>query len=203
MNTIAKNNLPAIGSPLAGGFYMGLYLLDGLLQALIRAPAATGFNAPQPWGARGTKIEGAGSFNDGLANTRAMAEAGCPHANWALGLSIDGHQDWFISARDEAEIVYRVCKPTDQENWCSFRDGDNPSSVPAGYPYTAQTPSQSSIEAFCLGGEEALEDRSYWTSTQDGPGLAWIQHFDVGSQINDGKDNARPAFAVRRITVTP
>ncbi|MDP2746163.1 DUF1566 domain-containing protein [Pseudomonas sp.] len=203
MNTIAKNSLPAIGSPLAGGFYMGLYLLDGLLQALIRAPAANGFNAPLPWGARGTKIEGAGSFNDGLANTRAMAEAGCAHANWALGLSIDGHQDWFIPARDEAEIVYRVCKPTAQENWCSFRDGDNPSSVPAGYPYTADTPAQSNIEAFCQGGDEALEDCGYWTSTQDGPNGAWVQHFDDGTQHYGVKGYARPAFAVRRITVTP
>jgi len=203
MTTINRTTLPAIGSPFEGGFYMGLYLLAGQLQALIRAPAAEGFNAPQPWGQCGTMIAGANSFNDGQANTRAMAEAECPHATWALSLSIGGHQDWFIPSRDETEIVYRVCKPTTEENYCSFRDGDNPSSVPAGYPYTAESPAQSSIAAFCQGGAEALEDCSYWTSTQNGPYGAWIQYFDGGTQNGVGKVNARPAFAVRRITVTP
>ncbi|HEP9216693.1 TPA: hypothetical protein VDV30_004212 [Pseudomonas aeruginosa] len=100
-------------------------------------------------------------------------------------------------------MIYRVCKPTTDENWCSFRDGDNPSSLPPGYPYTAVAPGQSPIAIFQDGGEEALEACSYWTSTQDGPYSAWIQNFDVGHQHFGGKDNARPAFAVRRIKVTP
>ncbi|MBW5451620.1 hypothetical protein GRF21_10955 [Pseudomonas aeruginosa] len=100
-------------------------------------------------------------------------------------------------------MIYRVCKPTTDENWCSFRDGDNPSSLPPGYPYTAVAPGQSPIAIFQDGGEEALEARSYWTSTQDGPTIAWIQTFDGGGQSTDAKDTARPAFAVRRIKVTP
>ncbi|HDG9118753.1 TPA: hypothetical protein PBW06_001365 [Pseudomonas aeruginosa] len=100
-------------------------------------------------------------------------------------------------------MIYRVCKPTTDENWCSFRDGDNPSSLPPGYPYTAVAPGQSPIAIFQDGGEEALEARSYWTSTQYGPDDAWIQGFDVGFQGSGGKVSARPAFAVRRIKVTP
>ncbi|HCL4243145.1 TPA: hypothetical protein N2C49_003051 [Pseudomonas aeruginosa] len=100
-------------------------------------------------------------------------------------------------------MIYRVCKPTTDENWCSFRDGDNPSSLPPGYPYTAVAPVQSPIAIFQDGGEEALEARSYWTSTQYGPNLAWVQNFVDGHQCYDGNAGARPAFAVRRIKVTP
>ncbi|HCF7273603.1 TPA: hypothetical protein NIJ86_004152 [Pseudomonas aeruginosa] len=100
-------------------------------------------------------------------------------------------------------MIYRVCKPTTDENWCSFRDGDNPSSLPPGYPYTAVAPGQSPIAIFQDGGEEALEARSYWTSTPHGPDGAWIQGFDDGTQYDVAKGSARPAFAVRRIKVTP
>ena len=98
--TINANELPAIGSPLEGGFYMGLFGLQGKTFALIRAQKASGFHAPAPWGKYGTLIQGAGSFADGQANTRAMAEAGFQLAIWALGLSIAGHEDWYLGSRD-------------------------------------------------------------------------------------------------------
>ncbi|KSL03924.1 DUF1566 domain-containing protein [Pseudomonas aeruginosa] len=204
MNAHHKNTLPsAVGTPFEGGFYMGQYQIQGERFALIRAPKALGFHAPIHWGEYGLLIPDADSFVDGLANTKAMAEAGSKLAAWALGLSIGGHNDWYLGARDENEMIYRVCKPTTDENWCSFRDGDNPSSLPPGYPYTAVAPGQSPIAIFQDGGEEALEACSYWTSTQYGPGYAWIQDFGGGTQDSDDKATARPAFAVRRIKVTP
>ncbi|MCP1646959.1 DUF1566 domain-containing protein [Pseudomonas nitroreducens] len=204
MNALTNNAIPTvIGTPFEGGFYVGQFQIGGERFALIRAPKALGFHDPIHWGKRGLLIPGATSFVDGLANTRAMAEAGSELGAWALDLSIGGHNDWYLGARDENELVYRACKPTAQENWCSFRDGDNPSSLPPGYPYTDQAPGQSPIAIFQEGGEEALEARSYWTSTQDGPISAWIQHFDDGLQGFGVKVNARPAFAVRRIKVTP
>lgn len=204
MTTIIKaSDLPTIGSPFESGFYMGLYQIQGDMQALIRAPKALGFHAPIRWGEAGILIPGAGSVVDGLANTRAMAEAGSELAAWALELNIGGHSDWFIGSRDENELVYRACKPTAQENWCSFRDGDNPSSLPPGYPYTETHPSQSPIAIFQDDGTQAMEPTSYWCSTQNGPYGAWVQYFDDGSQDYDRKDDARPAFAVRRIKVTP
>ncbi|KQJ58548.1 hypothetical protein AN280_00600 [Pseudomonas aeruginosa] len=204
MNAHHKNTLPtAAGTPFEGGFYMGQYQIQGERFALIRAPKALGFHAPIHWGEYGLLIPDADSFVDGLANTKAMAKAGSKLAAWALGLSIGGHNDWYLGARDENEMIYRVCKPTTDENWCSFRDGDNPSSLPPGYPYTAVAPGQSPIAIFQDGGEEALEARSYWTSTQHGPSNAWIQDFDDGGQDAGDKGYARPAFAVRRIKVTP
>ncbi|EPY0340506.1 DUF1566 domain-containing protein [Pseudomonas aeruginosa] len=204
MNAHHKNTLPsAVGTPFEGGFYMGQYQIQGERFALIRAPKALGFHAPIHWGEYGLLIPDADSFVDGLANTKAMAEAGSKLAAWALGLSIGGHNDWYLGARDENEMIYRVCKPTTDENWCSFRDGDNPSSLPPGYPYTAVAPGQSPIAIFQDGGEEALEACSYWTSTQNGPGYAWFQTFGGGGQFSGVKGHARPAFAVRRIKVTP
>ncbi|MCY1358934.1 hypothetical protein D9M69_454830 [compost metagenome] len=49
---------------------------------------------------------------------------------------------------------------------------------------------------------EQFEDKGWWiTSTQVGPDGAWIQYFDDGGQIYAHKDDARPAFAVRRILI--
>lgn len=205
MTTIIKaSDLPStIGTPFESGFYMGLYQIQGDMQALIRAPKAQGFHAPIRWGEAGILIPGADSFVDGLTNTRAMAEAGSKLAAWALELNIGGHTDWFIGSRDENELVYRACKPTAQENWCSFRDGDNPSSLPPGYPYTANLPAQSPIAMFQDDEDEALEPTSYWCSTQHGPTYAWFQVFGDGVQNSARKGPARPAFAVRRINVTP
>ncbi|MCY1358935.1 hypothetical protein D9M69_454840 [compost metagenome] len=171
--------------------------------ALIRAPKALGVHAPVRWGKAGILVPGADSFVDGYGNTLAMAEAGCELGAWALGLSIDGHEDWYLGSRDENELVYRACKPTADKNWCSFRDGDNPSSLPPGYPYTADYPPQSPLALFQVGGDEALEPCSHWSSTQGGPLYAWVQFFDDGYQGLDLKHYARPAFAVRRIKVTP
>ena len=204
MNALTITAIPTVlGTPFGGGFYVGQFQDEGERFALIRAPKALGFHTPTRWGEAGILIPGANSFSNGLANTRAMAEAGCELGAWALSLTIDGHEDWYLGARDENELVYRVCKPTAQENWCSFRDGDNPSSLPPGYPYTEESPAQSPIALFQEGGEEALEGRGYWSSTQDGPYGAWLQTFDDGYQLLGRKDLARPAFAVRRIKVTP
>ncbi|WAB92514.1 DUF1566 domain-containing protein [Pseudomonas citronellolis] len=204
MNALSINAIPTVrGTPFGGGIFVGQFQDEGERFALIRAPKALGFHAPIRWGEAGILIPGANSCSNGLANTRAMAEAGGELGAWALSLSIDGHEDWYLGARDENELVYRACKPTTMENWCSFRDGDNPSSLPPGYPYTPESPAQSPIVLLQEGGEEALEARGYWSSTQNGPYDAWVQGFGDGGQTSDRKVNARPAFAVRRIKVTP
>ncbi|WP_437881059.1 DUF1566 domain-containing protein [Pseudomonas sp. LRF_L74] len=203
ITTIAAAQLPTIGAALGVGFFAGQFQIAGERFALIRAPKAQGFHAPVRWGEAGILIPGADSVVDGLANTRALAEAGSELGTWALSLSIDGYEDWYLGSRDENELIYRAFKPTAQENWCSFRDGDNPSSLPPGYPYTAEHPAQTPLAAFQEGGEEALEATYYHTSTQDGPRYAWIQSFGGGPQTDGHKGSARPAFAVRRIKVTP
>lgn len=204
MNAITQTALPTIaGSQFAGGFYAGRFQIDGQEYALIVAPKAHGAHQATAWGKYGQDIEGARSYIDGRANTEAMAAAGSALGQWALQLDIDGHTDWYLPSRDELELCYRNLKPTTDENWCSFRDGDNPSSLPLGYPYTATSPAQVADVAFQAEGAEAFQAETYWSSTQCSPDGAWIQGFDDGGQDGGHKALTRRAVAVRRFKVTP
>lgn len=190
-----------IGAALGGGFFAGRFKIGEDTYALIEAPKAEGEHDAAVWHTSYDRIEGAQSYNDGLANTKAMAEAGSEIAKWARGLRIADCDDWYIPSRDELELIYRNLKPGSGENSASFRDGDNPSSVPVGYPYTDTEPALTSVEAFRAGGAEAMEETWYWTSTQYAPGShpAWCQYFDGGDQDYDGKDSYGRVRAVRRI----
>src|SRR3989442_4214807 len=154
--------VPAIGTYLEheGGFFTGVLRVGDALLGVITAPKALG-ELTGAWLPSYTDVPGACSCFDSLANTRAMAEAGSAIAKQVLELNIAGHADWAIPARDVLELQYRHFKPTTDENSASFRDGDNPSSVPAGYPYSEQSPAQTSVEAVRARGDEALEPRWY------------------------------------------
>jgi len=190
--------LPPIGTGYEGGYFAGLInQVDGLY-GLVAAPKAQGdFRAL--WLSKEVEISGADSLHDGAANTRAMAEAGSPLAQRALGLSINGHADWYVPARDELEMVYRAFKPTADDNarWC----GDNCSSVPIGRAYLLQTPAQTTVPAFIAGAMEALEPTWYWSSSQYSRLTAWLQGFDVGNQLTSNKGYEGRARAVRRFKV--
>ncbi|KJV33239.1 hypothetical protein VI06_03335 [Aquitalea magnusonii] len=192
--------LPAIGEAFEGGFFANRIRIGANEFALIVAPKSTG-EITMAWGSLGEDIEAARSCFDGMANTQAMAEAGSELAKWALSLDIDGHTDWYIPSRDELEICYRNLKPTDQENYCSFRDGDNASSVPPGFLYTEQSPAQTAVSAFQAGNTEAFDSRWYWASTQYSPHYAWDQHFGGGDQYDGLKGLELRARAVRRVLI--
>lgn len=83
--TVLSAELPERGQPLAGGVFVARYWLNGVERALIQLPD----ELSGPWGEYGVEIKGAGSYSDGEANTRAMAEAGSAIAIKALELG--GH----------------------------------------------------------------------------------------------------------------
>jgi hypothetical protein len=203
MNAIVTNlDVPTeAGTPFGGGFYVGRFVVNGDVYASVVAPKASGETSRTIWLPTYTEIVGADSLFDGFGNTRAMAEAGSEVAKWALGLDIDGQTDWYLPARDELELLYRHLKPTDDENYV-YRHGENPSSLPPGYPYTIHLPGQTPVELFRTDGAEALEPAWYWTSTQYSAGGAWGQYFDDGSQVNALKDYPGRARAVRRIKIS-
>lgn len=190
-------DLPSIGAPFLGGFFAGLINVASVLHALVVAPKATGETRAK-WLDDYTSVPAANSWFDGRANTTAMAEAGSPAAKWAQALDIGGFTDWHVPARDQLELLYRHFKPTAQEN-DGYRQGDNPSSVPPGYPYTDALPAQTQISGFGEGGAEAFEDRWYWTSTQLDEGYAWLQLFNTGNQLDIGKEYEASVRAVRLI----
>lgn len=92
---IAATDLPALGQPLLGGIFAARYWLNGQERALVLMPD----EFEGAWGEYGVEIEGAGSYNDGEANTRAMAEAGSVIANKALELGA------FIPSCLEGQLV--------------------------------------------------------------------------------------------------
>jgi hypothetical protein len=188
-----------LGTPFEGGFYGGKIRIGIAIFAIVWAPKAEG-EITGKWLKNYTNVPGATSCFDSIANTKALAEAGSPIAQKALAATIGGHSDWCVPARDVLEMGYRYLKPTTQENYCSFRDGDNASSIPAGYPYTEASPVQTTAEAFQEGNAEAFEtDSYYWSSTQSSESYAFVQGFGYGYQDGYLKDDERRCRFVRLI----
>lgn len=203
MNILAPEQQPMIiGASFGGGFFAGQLRIGNDLFGLIVAPKAAGARAEARWNKSTKRIDGAGSFCDGLANTIAMDGAGSGLATWARDLRIADYDDWYLPSRDELELLYRHFKPTAAENWV-HRNGDNPSSLPTGYPYTAASPGQTGVDVFRLGGLEAFDEAWYWTSTQcaSGPDYAWGQGFNDGYQDDTRKNYVLRARAVRRTPI--
>lgn len=93
--TVLAAELPERGQPMAGGVFVTRYWLNGVERALILLPD----ELSGPWGEYGVEIKGAGSYSDGEANTRAMAEAGSVIAIKALEL------DGFIPSCLEGQLL--------------------------------------------------------------------------------------------------
>lgn len=199
MKTINRSELPEVCTALGGGFYTGEILLMGNPFALITAPKSAEFSSE--WGKSGEKFDGAGHFVDGLTNTAEMAAAGLEIALRVCDMRIGGFDDWAIPARNQQELQYRTFKPTNEENWCSYLDGYNPDSVPAGELYIPNNPLQTASEAFHEGGAEAFEAAWYWSSSQSSAGGAFCQDFDGGYQGYDGKDGEFLVRPVRMIQI--
>lgn len=185
-----------IGQAYGGGYFIGITQEDGKLYRNIQAPKA--FELLGVIGCYGTDVTGARSYTDSRSNTEAYAAAGSELAQKVVGLVIGKHADWGIPARDVQELQYRHLKPTAQDNYCSWRDGDNPSSVPVGYPYTEDSPGQTSLTAFQEGGEEAFGTNWYVSSTQFSANRAYYMDFSDGGQGNDYKSYERSVRPVRR-----
>lgn len=184
----------------AGGFFSGTIRINNALFGVITAPKAEG-QYIGIWLPNYADVPGAVSCFDSKANTIAMAEAGSPIAQQALATTINGFSDWVISARDVLEIQYRAHKPTTQKNYV-YRSGDNPSSVPAGYPYTESFPAQCPDALFQEGGAEAFDAEWHWSSTQCSPNGAWIQGFDDGHQYGIFKNYEGVVRLVRLIQLS-
>jgi len=200
MNAVS---LPSYGSPLGGGFFAGRILIASVAYALIVAPKAEGDFAPTEWIEDYKDVPGARSFNDGLANTAAMAVAGSELAKRARDLRIGGFEDWYVASQDETEICYRNLKPGTDENSLYMRSGINVSAIPPTYPYSLDFPKQTESELFRTGGSEAFEEVDYWTSTQHASLSydAWSQLFADGTQDGWFKDNHYRARVVRRLAI--
>ena len=189
--------IPAIGQAYGGGFVTGITRDPSTGKRHLNITAGAEHELAGKWGEYGVKIEGADSFTDSLANTQAMAAAGSELAVKALALSIGGHNDWAIPARDVQELQYRHFKPTTEENWANSRNGDNPNSEPVGLLYSEEDPVQTIHPAFQEGGAEAFRDTWYWSSSQRSADYAFYMLFDDGTQYGYAKDSELRVRPVR------
>ncbi|MDI3184700.1 DUF1566 domain-containing protein [Pseudomonas paracarnis] len=188
---------PAIGQDYGGGFVTGITRDPVTGKRSLHITAGAAHEMVGKWGEYGVKIEGADSFTDSLSNTQAMAAAGSELAAKVLALTIGGHADWAIPARDVQELQYRHFKPITEENWENSRNGDNPHSEPVGQLYSAEDPLQTVHAAFQEGGAEAFRDTWYWSSSQRSANFAFYMFFDDGIQGSTGKLNELRVRPVR------
>jgi hypothetical protein len=200
MDQNTQQAVPAIGEAFGGGSFAGRIRIDGNLYNLIVAPKGDGEHKPAIWIPNDKDVPDAKSYDDGLANTKAMAADGSKLAKWALDLRIGGHDDWYLPSQDELELAYRHLKPTTDENWCYARSGINLSAETPTRPYTPEFPVQTTVDAFMSGGDQAFEASLYWSSTQHAAtsDSAWCQNFDDGDQSDFSKSDELRARAVRR-----
>lgn len=126
--------LPNIGEywPSQGGVYAGMMRgQDGQPDYhLIVAAGEVGFVKEIAWGGYEKDEPAAKSEWDGKANTLALSRSDIDHpaAEWAAGLEIDGHVDWYLPARREAALCYANTPELFEEGWHwtstqSSRDG--------------------------------------------------------------------------------
>ena len=91
--------IPAIGQAYGGGFVTGITRDPATGKRSLHITAGAAHELVGKWGEYGKKIEGADSYSDGEANTRAMAEAGSVIAMKALEL------DGFIPSCLEGQLL--------------------------------------------------------------------------------------------------
>jgi hypothetical protein len=168
-----------------------------------------------------------GTLTEGLKATLAMVAAGSstvyPAAHFCNDLSIGGKTDWYLSARDELELVWRNLKPATDDNVTATRsksaidynnlgsiddaastdEGLNNNSSPTGAAYTAGSPAQTADTAFQVGGAEAFEYGSaiYWSSSEYAAARAWYQFWNssVPGGVGDlSKYSRKHVRAIRR-----
>lgn len=141
--------LPEVGQPLAGGLYAGRIYFDGAEHAVI--DAGREFELEAQWRDRDgprPNIRSAQSYYDGMANTRAMAEAGSAIAVKVLRMVIRGVRGWHIPSIEELQLMRVTLRQLPDWDRCWPAEGSG-------------GPSQ----AFALS--------TYWSSTQRAAGSAW------------------------------
>lgn len=115
--------IPRIGEywPSQGGVYAGLMRGESGQPDyhLIVASGDEGFIKEISWGEQGQDEPAAKSEWDGCGNTRALVESEHDHpaAEWAVGLEIDSHTDWYLPARRESALCYANVPELFEKAW--------------------------------------------------------------------------------------
>ena len=107
-----------IGAAIGGGLFAGRFFVGAQAYGLIVSPKAEGDFKPMAWNKSVKSVAGATSYNDGRANTLAMAAAGSALAKKVIELRIGDCDDWYLMSRQEALMAFHelVDVPAFQED---------------------------------------------------------------------------------------
>lgn len=200
LQTIKKSDLPPLLSPLGGGWFANVIVLNGENFALICAGKDGQFRVN--YSDEDIEIPGAESHIDGMANTLAAAAAGCQWPAVVRAYRGGGFDDWFGPATYQQDTCFRAFKPTTDENY-SWLSSANPCLLVPAMPHTKAFPAKTTLAEFQEGGEHAFDtDAYYMSSTARGAYHVVVQDFQDGIQDN-GYDRFyhRPLRAVRMIQI--
>ena len=114
--------IPAIGAqwPGQGGVNAGLMRGEnGKPDYYLIISSDESGTASLAWGSYGIEIDGANFEFDGLANTTALLKADSDHpaAQFAAGVMIEGHNDYYLPARRELALMYANCPELFEQDW--------------------------------------------------------------------------------------
>lgn len=147
----------------AGGLVF--YVTDDGAHGLEAAPVDQSRGAA--WGCSGTRISGGGdkAVGTGVQNTAEII-AGCSKgliaARIADAYTLNGYDDWFLPSQNELK-----------EMWLKLADSD-------GDGRNKGTDDPNNLGGFTI--------NSYWSSSEVGGNIAWLQSFLMGNQVGDNKN---------------
>jgi hypothetical protein len=105
VTTIKAADAPKLGQRALGGIMLGHFFLGDQHRIIIRSPAEYQIE-PMPWNDSTKLVKAALSYNDGAANTAAMAKAGSELAKKILAIEIEGVGGWYLWSQLEAMICF-------------------------------------------------------------------------------------------------
>lgn len=191
-----------------GGYYFGVMSQADGDYAYFIAPVGAETDALWCNDADRFTVAGANSPLDGMGNSVKIAALGSSWAaaRYCRAYTGGGKTDWFLWAREEAELAGRTLSPIANGS-TSTTFGAVPDSIPP-YPSFADMPSQaSSSPLFIAGGAQALRtDITYWCSGPEVTSSCAAINFNTGAYSNASKGTAsrrvRPIRKVRLSTRT-
>jgi hypothetical protein len=208
---------PAIGDAYEGGFYAGLFSMNGdgvATHRLVVASKSVGEFSGNWSGNNNTT--GATSLIDGAANTALMAGQSTIGANCA-NLVTGGYDDWYMPSRKEMELLYFYFKPDTNQNNTQMPRGGNSFAVPQRSNYTTSPsiPPRTPLAAwqadatggggaqFFNRGTDGSAPPLYWDSTELAANKANRREFRTGYYANLGAYKSYQGLtrAVRKVAI--